>query len=171
MKRNSLIQEINKAFFVDRRFNYSEIAFVKTSLPDDAYEGNQVARYFENKSNSEIEFSSLVLEYPGDFTACISFMKPEAAAYFMGAYLYMGVAEEIDGQDIRFQIMNLLDGSILVNDELKCWFEEMLTFFSKYQLNVLKYFVCYMEQEYEGDLLIINFEHAKHIFENALDNL
>lgn len=92
-------------------------------------EAKQVQDFFAGRRWQEITFESLQNDYVGDGGACLWFMTPEAAAYYMPAYLRIAalqyeqadsIAAEFVGKLLRVAVgeeSNIADAVTLLNIE------------------------------------------------------
>lgn len=162
MEKKILLERIKDSFFCEKKFDDFEIVNLKPSYPE--YEGNEVGKFFKGKTNIEVKLSDLLDNYPCDHTACIAFMKPEPASYFIGAYMHMGVENEVLGQDIRFSLMNLFSGALFTNAEDFAWFDEVKSKYSESLKSVIRDYIQYLEKNHSDHLFIADFAKAKENF-------
>lgn len=164
MTKTDLLSQINKSFFSDKSFDFEDVAYVRPEYTTDAYEGNAVADFFKNKRNHEIKLSDLLDKYPCDHTACFSFMKPEAAAYFIGTYLHIGVEEDLYGQDIRVALAEIFSGVLYETEREMKWFECFISFFNSAQKETIRCFLDYLDHNHRGHVFMVDFNKAKRNF-------
>lgn len=86
-------------------------AFEDTKYPGDSniarsasMEGEYVAAYFKGKNWTSLTVQSLRTDYPGDPSACLSFMTDQAFRYFFPGYMKMACLE-YDSADAIFDVV------------------------------------------------------------------
>ncbi len=163
--KDDLIKAARKEFFKEMHLLSDDIANMRPEY--DNYEGNEVARYFQGKTNSDVTLRSLFDNYPCDPSACLAFMKPRAAAYFLGVYLVMVLEQPEEGADIRFYLLNLLSGQNIDSVSRKNWHSEFLSNISREQKLVVLDFVKYIQFQYPEESLVIDFNLAIDNFSDS----
>ena len=163
MRKDHVLVKIRESFYYEKRFEDVDIVSMNELYKD--YEGNEVAYFFKNKSNSEIKLHDLLEGYKSDHTACINFMKPSAASYFIGAYMHLGVENNQLGNGLRANLMYLFSGALLNSDEDERWFNEITNSYSVLQRSVIRDFIDYVEENDGKSLSSVDFLAAQKMFE------
>lgn len=163
MTKEKILSLIEINFFFEKLFSYNDIANINEKYLD--YEGNQVAKFFEGKLNKDLTIERLLDDYPGDPSACLAFMKPEAASYFIGGFMHMSLSSDLYGQDLRFHLMSQLESyGSHENYSLTEWFKSFLKFLSVDQRNVIVEYINYVEENFFNEILVVDFDKAKSNF-------
>ena len=160
---DGIVHDIRESFFSDEKFSCEDISVHSDRFSD--YEGNAVAEFFSGKSNSDISLSRLEAEYAGDNTVCLFFMRPSAAAYFVGGYMHVSLVEGEYGGALRQSLMNLFDFSLHRGGaKSEKWFYDFVSALSSKQKNTVLKYIFYVRDNYKDDLLGTDFERAISIF-------
>lgn len=104
----------------------------------DSIESLCVGNYFRNKSWLELNVIKLRESYPGDESACLSFMTPEAFRYFFPAYMRMALIEYDKADAIFDTVLSKLN--IAAKDENS----ELRQIFLRYQIFQLEAIAKYL---------------------------
>lgn len=146
-----LVGRIRSSFFHEKWFKREDISKVFPGYPE--YEPTAIASFFENKTNSEITIGHLVKDYKGDESAYITFMYPEAKAYFIGSYMKIAVEEE-NWIGFRLTLCNWLGGEHDDISGVKKEREHFLSLISLEQLEVIEEVIEYIWLNYAEDELL-----------------
>jgi len=58
-----------------------------TRADDPSYEGNAVARWFDGRPWTSVDYDRIVADYPGPPSACLSFMTVAGFCYYLPSFL------------------------------------------------------------------------------------
>lgn len=105
-------------------------------------EGQRVKSYFSKRLWGSVSLDSLLVEYRGDRSACLSFMTPAGAAYYLPAYLLMAITDPVAAdmifEGLMYEIMGnfpgqspVRQGLATLNDEQKEVLEKCLEYLAQ----------------------------------------
>lgn len=105
-----------------------------------------VEKFFYGRSQDEITFEQLKLNYNHDSSACLSFMLPEAFAFFLPAYMRIAL-EDYDKSDaipdgVIYDLLEIAKG----NDQERL--SAILSSYSRVQLKAVATFLHEMSKKY-----------------------
>ena len=90
---------------IDAAFGGRSPPAVSNLVRSASLEAQQIMGFFAGKKWSDITLKTLQNDYVGDGSACLWFMTPEAAAYYLPAYLKMAVLDYYAADAISSEFM------------------------------------------------------------------
>jgi hypothetical protein len=147
-KRSGLVRQIEEAFSSVERPSDGKIAQMSREFED--HEANLVQRYFKGLNWRDIRLSDLIRAYPGDHSACLAFMRPQAYRYFLPAFMTISV------QDYeRADVLSTATVAALIppshDKQLRSHFLERAKLFSSDQVRAIMSFLEYMAQNHPDE--------------------
>lgn len=136
---------MNFSIFTDQLFPSNKIICLGKREEDVSTEA-----FFRNKKRSEITRLSLELDYKYPHYACLSFMTPDAFAYFLPVYMRLAVEDIKLETDFAWTVVSshllpMAKGMMTENRE------SILNSYTKEQLNLIPKFLLAMKSYFPND--------------------
>ncbi len=155
MEHSSKVSRDGKLTMDFSIFSKREFPQGKAVTSGNSLEASYVESFFSGRSQVEITFDLLKSAYSHDPSACLSFMLPDAFAFFLPAYMRIALEnyEEADAipDAVIFHLLCIAQGGAYdekINEEYKNRLNAILSSYSVEQLKAVAEFLDEMSKKY-----------------------
>lgn len=115
-------------------------------------------KFFFGKKNTDVTLKKLENEYGTDISACLFFMKPEAALYYLSSFMVISIESYYQADVLPYTVMHFISGGLIRDKASKKWFDSVFSLMNKDQKNALVQFVNFMRHNYSDDMPYYDFD-------------
>ena len=132
------------------------------------YEGISVKKFFSGKKNTDVTLESLKAEYEAPIPACLFFMTPEAASYYLASLVVICIDDYYGADALVDSVMYLLSGDVVADGKGAIWADAVFALMNEKQIDALVQFLNYMKfahpldfHDYDFDRVIAKISERK----------
>ena len=133
--------------------------------PPVSFEYSDVTKYFKGKHWKEITWKSLEKDYPGEACSCLCFMTPEAARFYLPAYMVIAINNYDEADVVASTALNFL---LPPPSFSMTWWKERVSLFSQNEKKAIVAFLEYLKEKHGDDYPVCGPKEALEYWVNSI---